>query len=156
MATHYAGNDQEIRALNSYIKLARATRTASVHIHRHLKARRITEGQFGVLDALYFRGPLSQRDLAQKHLMSPGNMTMVVDHLENRGLVSRERQADDRRFVKVHLTEEGTRLFESILPHHIREIQNVMSALSAQEQEELGRLCRKLGTSQHKDSAVTD
>ncbi len=146
MGTHYTGTEQEIRALNSYIKLTRATRTASTRIHGHLKDRRITEGQFGVLDALYFLGPLSQRDLAQKHLMSPGNMTMVVDHLEKRGLVSRERQTDDRRFVKVHLTEEGRQLFESILPRHVREIQDVMSTLSPAEQEELGRLCRKLGT----------
>ncbi|MBM4328375.1 MAG: MarR family transcriptional regulator [Deltaproteobacteria bacterium] len=150
MATHYAGAEQEIQALNCYIKLARATHTASMRIHRHLKERRITAGQFGVLDALYFLGPLSQRDLAQKHLMSPGNMTMVVDHLEKRGLVSRERQTHDRRFVKVHLTEEGRKLFESVLPRHIREIQSVMSVLSPTEQDELGRLCRKLGTRQNR------
>lgn len=146
MATHYTGTEQEIRALNSYIKLTRATRTASTRIYRHLKDRRITEGQFGVLDALYFLGPLSQRELAQKHLMSPGNMTMVVDHLEKRGLVSRERQTEDRRFFKVHLTDEGRQLFENILPRHVREIQDVMTTLSPAEQEELGRLCRKLGT----------
>lgn len=146
MGTHYRGTDQEIRALNSYIKLTRATHTVSMLVHRHLKKRRITQGQFGVLDALYFLGPLPQRDLAHKHLMSPGNMTVVVDHLEKRGLVTRERQSRDRRFVTVYLTAEGRKLFESLFPYHVGEIEDAMSVLTPSEQEELGRLCRKLGT----------
>lgn len=79
--------------------------------------------------------------------MSPGNMTVVVDNLEKRGFVRRERQTKDRRFVVVHLTEEGRGFFETVFPVHVGEVRKVMSALSDAEQDELGRLCRKLGTS---------
>ena len=51
----------------------------------------LTISQFGVLEALYHKGPLCQRDIAAKILKSTGNITMVIDNLEKRELVRRER-----------------------------------------------------------------
>lgn len=42
MGTRFKGTDKEIRALNSYIKLTRATHTTSLRIHRHLKGTGMT------------------------------------------------------------------------------------------------------------------
>jgi MarR family 2-MHQ and catechol resistance regulon transcriptional repressor len=105
----------------------------------------VTESQFGALEALYHLGSLHQRDLGEKLLRSSGNITMVVDNLEKRGLVRRERGTEDRRFVTVHLTEPGRRLIAGLFPRHLANIVQEMSALTNAEQEELGRLCRKLG-----------
>jgi MarR family 2-MHQ and catechol resistance regulon transcriptional repressor len=101
--------------------------------------------QFGTLEALLHLGPLCQCDLSKKLLKSSGNVTMVVDNLEKRGLVERQREGEDRRFVTVHLTEEGRRLISEIFPDHVTAIVDEMSILTGPEQEELGRLCRKLG-----------
>ncbi len=70
---------------------------------------------------------------------------MVVDNLEKRGLVMRRRGGGDRRFVTVHLTEKGRRLISEMLPGHVAAIVEDMSTLTEREQEELDRLCRKLG-----------
>ena len=98
----------------------------------------------GVLDALHNLGPLAQKELATKHLMSNANITMIVDNLEKRGLVQRRRQSDDRRYVKVHLTKEGNRMFEEILPRHVMNIVGEMSALKPSEQDALRTAVRKL------------
>ena len=72
-------------------------------------------------------------------------MTAVIDHLERRGLVRRERNTGDRRFTSVVLTDSGEASMAAIFPAHARRIASALSTLSAAEQEELGRLCRKLG-----------
>jgi MarR family 2-MHQ and catechol resistance regulon transcriptional repressor len=70
---------------------------------------------------------------------------MVIDNLEKRGLVIRERDPEDRRYYAVHLTAEGTRTIASLFPRHAAGIVARMNVLTAAEQEILGSLCRKLG-----------
>ena len=107
----------------------------------------LTPTQLGVVEALLHLGPLGQRVLGDKLLMSGGNITTVVDNLERRGLVRRERRGDDRRHVTVHLTPEGRRLISRVFPGHVAAIVEAFSALSAAEQAQLGRLAKKLGRS---------
>lgn len=145
MGTRYRGTKDEVRALDTYIKLVRAVESVSTRIHHHLAATGLTTTQFGVLEALFHLGPLYQRDLAEKLLKSGGNITLVIDNLEKRELVKRERQAEDRRCIRVCLTEKGQQLISKIFPSHVAAVVNEMSILTASEQEELGRLCRRLG-----------
>lgn len=145
MGTRYQGTKEEIRALDTYIKLVRATDSVSSRIHRHLDAINLTTTQFGVLEALLHLGPLYQRDLASKLLKSGGNITLVVDNLEKRELVKRDREIEDRRCIKVSLTEKGHELISQIFPSHVATVVNEMSILTPSEQEELDRLCRRLG-----------
>ena len=145
MGTRYRGTQEEVRALDTYIKLMRAAELVTTRIHRHLTAVNLTISQFGVLEALFHLGSLSQRDLAEKLLKSGGNMTMVIDNLEKRQLVKRERSVEDRRFVSVCLTEEGRQLISKIFPQHVAAVVDEISILTESEQEELGCLCRQLG-----------
>lgn len=145
MGTHYDGTEEEVRALNAYIKLMRAAESVSARATQHLAKAGTTPSQFGVLEALYHLGPLLPSQLARKHLMSRGNITTVVDNLEKRGLVRRERDSQDRRVIFVHLTDEGRALLQEILPAHVAAIVAQMNGLTPGEQEEIGRLCRRLG-----------
>lgn len=145
MGTHFKGQADEVRALDSYIKLVRAAESTSTRLHRRIARNGVTETQFGVLEALFHLGPLCQRELGKKLLKTSGNITLVIDNLEKRGLVRRERDRRDRRYVTVHLTEGGETLIRRIFPRHVAAVVGEMSALTAAEQEELGRLCRKLG-----------
>src|SRR5690349_22342580 len=107
MATRHRGPTAEVRALDAYIKLTRAAESVGARLAGIASAAGLTEGQFGALEALYHLGPLAQCDLAAKLLRSPGNVTLVIDNLEKRGLARRERSTEDRRRVAVHLTDEG-------------------------------------------------
>ena len=103
-------------------------------------------GQFGVLEALLHLGPMTQCVLGEKLLRSGGNITLVIDNLEKHGLVRRERQTEDRRTIVIHLTPKGMRLIKRVFPAHAKMILKEMSQLEPKEQEDLRRLCRKLGT----------
>jgi MarR family 2-MHQ and catechol resistance regulon transcriptional repressor len=131
--------------LSSYIKLVRAADSVVARSHRHLADANLSFSQFAVLEALYHLGPLCQKDLAAKILKSPRNITMVVDNLEKNNLVRRERSTGDRRVLNVHLTDKGSRLFESVFPRHVGALKNEMEILTPSELREFGRLCRMLG-----------
>ena len=104
MPTKYRGTPAETRALNAFIKLMRATDSLASHLTRNLAEHDITMSQFGVLEALLHLGPLSQGDICHKLLLSGSNITTVIDNLEKRALVRRDRRTDDRRVVEVSLT----------------------------------------------------
>ena len=148
MGTHYQGTPDEIRALDVYIKLSRAADAVTQRINKHLKEDGLTVSQFGVLEALYHLGPMCQTELAAKILRSTGNLTLVIDNLEQAGQVERQRDTVDRRFVTVHLTPAGEALIARIFQPHVQGVVETMSALTPQEQEELAALCRKLGLAQ--------
>jgi len=145
MATRYKGSPREQRALAAYINLMRASNTIHSQATKHLDEHGLTPSQFAVLEALYHIGPMCLGDLARKILRTSGNLTMVVDNLQKSGLVKRIPGAMDRRFVSVEVTEKGRTLISGIFPEHAAEIAKLMSRLSAEEQERLRELCRKLG-----------
>lgn len=137
--------NKNILILSSYIKLMRAAESVTARSHQHLSQVKLSFSQFAVLEVLNHHGPLCQRDIAGKILKSQRNITMVIDNLEKRKLVRRERNAEDRRYIIVHLTEEGRTLFKQIIPRHINSLVEEMGILSETELKELSRLCRILG-----------
>jgi MarR family 2-MHQ and catechol resistance regulon transcriptional repressor len=143
--THYEGTQEEVRALDAWLKLVRATDSLGARLLGRAAFGDLTPRQFGVLESLYHMGPMRPGEISAKLLKSGGNITLVVDNLEKSGLVRRQRDSDDRRVVVVSLTEKGRERIGSIFPGHVADIVEEMSILTAEEQETLGRLCRKLG-----------
>ncbi len=147
MPTHYKGTRREVRALDTFIKLQRASESFTDTLQRALAPHGLTLGQFGVLEALHHLGEMSQRELAGKLLRSNSNITTVLDNLEQAGHVQRARCAEDRRRVTVSLTAAGRQLIGRVFPGHAAQITELLGCLSAAEQEQLGALCKKLGLS---------
>ena len=145
MAKRNNNNKKEVCALKTYVKLMRATESITARVHRNLSSAGLTVSQFVVIEALYHLGPLSQNEIGQKILRSSGNMTMVIDNLEKRQLVKRQRNHADRRSFIIHLTDTGQKLISNIFPSHAKLIANEMKILTAKEQQILGNLCKKLG-----------
>lgn len=147
MPTHYPGTEREKLALDAYIKLSRCLNSIQSRLLPELqRVHGITESQFAVLEALHHLGPLSQGQLCGKILRSGSNVTTVVDNLERDGLVRRERDATDRRVQIVSITAEGEALISEVMPTHVDRIATGLAALTDDEQRELARLCKKLGT----------
>jgi MarR family 2-MHQ and catechol resistance regulon transcriptional repressor len=145
MATHYKGTEEETRALNVFIKLMRAANAVAHRTTGPLAQAGLSPVHFGVLEALYHLGPLMISQLAEKHLKSRNNFTVIIDNLEKRGLVRRERDAEDRRSVKVCLTDAGRARVAPLIPVLVRRVVEDVSILTADEQRELARLLKKLG-----------
>lgn len=146
MPTHFTGTPQEISALNTFIKLTRASESLLTRLYRGGTQGDLTPSQFAVMEVLYHLGPMCQSDIGSKLLKSSGNITLVIDNLEKRSLVRRQRDDNDRRMVQVQLTDTGRTMISQLFPAHLAAIVEELSVLDLEEQEILGRLCRKLGS----------
>lgn len=148
MGTHYKGSKKEINALNVFIKLIRAAESINSILNASLSKEGLTESQFGILEALFHLGSMSQKNLGSKILKSGGNITLVIDNLEKRGLVIRRRGVVDRRYFNIQLTEKGKKLIESVFPKQLKIITEEIGILSENEQRELQRMCKLIGLKQ--------
>jgi MarR family 2-MHQ and catechol resistance regulon transcriptional repressor len=137
--------DSQERALRLWIALARCYATYARAISCKVGEYGLTTPQFGILEALYHLGPLSLGELADKLLVTGGNITYVMDRLEEQGLVHRERSPVDRRIIEAKLTEKGHGLIAQVFPGHGVFIEELSDSLSPEEQEELRALLKKLG-----------
>lgn len=146
MGTKYKGTAKEINALNTYIKLIRASDSISSRIHRRINMQGLSESQFGALDVLLHLGPITQKDLGSKLLKSGGNITMVVDNLEKRGFVERRRNKEDRRLITLHLTKKGKNKIKSILPDYVQSITGELKVLNKKEQHKLQEMLKLIGS----------
>jgi MarR family 2-MHQ and catechol resistance regulon transcriptional repressor len=145
MATGY-GKQADL-ALDLWVKLARAYETMSQVAAEDIRRYGLTQPQFGVIEALGHLGKLTLGELSRKMLSSCGNITVVIDNLEEDGLVERLECPTDRRVTYVDLTAKGRRLFKGSFTQHARRIAEAASVLSPEEQRELSRLLRKMGLS---------
>lgn len=145
MGSRYKGSKKDIEALNSYIKLIRSAEVISSKINLELSNFRLTESQFGVLDALFHLGPMKHRELGKKILKSGGNITMVINNLEKRELVQRRRSEKDKREFIIHLTPKGKIKIKESLPIIVKKIKKHFDILDKDEQRELQYLCKVVG-----------
>lgn len=150
MPSLYKGPRAEVRALNALITMSRAVNA----VHGALASRRLAEGlpmaQFAVLEALWHCGSMCQRDLAGKLLVSGANVTKLIDAVERKGWVRRERDKADRRYIVVHLTDAGQALIAEHFPRHAREVAELFSVLAPAEQNTLRDLAKRVGKQEKK------
>ena len=138
-------NADEERALRLWIALARCYSTFAKAISTKVQEYDLTTPQFGVLEALFHLGPLSLGELAEKLLVTGGNVTYVMDRLEDQGLVFRERSPDDRRVIQAKLTDAGYAKIVEVFPGHAEYVATVAGHLGTEEQEQLRTLLKALG-----------
>lgn len=138
------GDKKRRRALDAYSRLQRAAGLAASRVEAAVHPFGLSASQFGVLDTLATRGAVHQQELAGALGRSKAQMTAIIDALESRALVRRERHATDRRFMTVHLTEAGTDVLASATPARTATIVEVMSELTGEQRVRLARLCRRL------------
>lgn len=89
------------------IALRRIMRATDIHSHQLLRRTGLSAAQFHVLRAINETGTDSTGVIARRAGISQATLTTLLDRLESRSLVSRERHADDKRKVMVRLTEAG-------------------------------------------------
>jgi len=81
---------------------------------RHWPGGRLSLIHINVIGVLETEGPQPMRALAEALDVSQASTTGIVDRMEQRGLVERRRDEDDRRIVRVFLTDEGRSLLAGI------------------------------------------
>lgn len=116
--------------VRTWVQLARTflliQRQAVVAVAEH----ELTLPQFDVLATLRFSEGVSQQELAERLLVTKGNVCGVIDRLEKTGWMERRNDPRDRRTNRLYLTPEGKRKIDRVLADHDRRVEQVMRGLT--------------------------
>lgn len=127
-----------------WVRFLRFNLLSNKRLQDNLEKRNLTPPQFYVLATIGYAGGLPFGEIGEKMMVTVSNLTGIVDRLEEKGVVARERDFHDRRVVRVRLTEKGSKLYKNTIPLFEKSISQFFSPLSKSQQKELAALLRKL------------
>jgi DNA-binding MarR family transcriptional regulator len=114
-----------------------ATAANGPHVELNMQELRVVE-------FLGNEGPKMMRELAKHLAVAVNSMTSIVDNLEHKDLVRRHRSQEDRRVVRVELTDAGREIYQSSVELNLRLFRTMLGALTEDEQEIFMVLFRKI------------
>jgi len=127
-----------------WIRFLRFNLISNKKLQDALEKLDLTPPQFYVLATIGYAGGLPFGEIGEKMMVTVSNLTGIVDRLEGKGLVARERDVHDRRVIRVRLTEKGSKLYKNTIPLFEKSISQFFSPLDKSQQKELSSLLRKL------------
>ena len=136
---------QDASGVHVWLVLMKAFQALMPHAAESIERTALGDSDFRVLEALLHKGPLPVNTLGPKVWLTPGSISVAVDRLVKKGLVSRKNHPGDRRVRQVELTAKGRALITRGFREHATAMEAVVSALSKNERLTLLRLLKKLG-----------
>jgi len=132
-------------AVHCWLVLGKAFQAASKYLYAGLEETGIDDTDFRILEALLNKGPLPVNTIGPKVYLTPGSISVAVDRLLDRGLVSRVESPEDRRVRIVSLTAKGKELIAPVFRKHAAEIKRVFADTSPKELRNLETILQKIG-----------
>lgn len=121
------------RYLRSIRLLAECMQLFEKSSSQRVRALGFTESQFDIIATLGNTAGMSCKELGEKTLITKGTLTGVLDRLEKKGLLLRERDEEDKRHFSVKLTAAGEEIFQSIFPEIVQQGQQQFDAYTEQD-----------------------
>jgi len=140
MATRGDGMKDKL-SLMIWFRLSRIYNKSIRESNQHLKKWNLSIAQFDVLAQIGSQKRLSQQELADKLLVTKGNITQLLSKLENLGLIKREQEWKTKY---LSLTEKGKELFEEVVPLQEQFQASQFRKLDQEEKKQLLELLRKI------------
>ena len=128
-----------------WLIMMKAMRALTRYAAAGIEATGLGLSDFGVLEVLLHKGPLPVNTIGPIVDLTPGSISIAVDRLVAKGLVSRVESAEDRRVRIVALTSRGKDLIGSAFRKHSGQMKRVFSELSPEELRSLEVALKKVG-----------
>lgn len=146
--------DLDVSAMAALGRISRAQHLLHNALQDLHRGYGIDPRSFDVMATLYRSGrpSLTPGELAKRTMVGNAAMTNRLDQMVERGWITRKVNEDNRRELRIALTEAGTEKFEEVLGAHVERQHDLLSALSDSDIDELSRLLRLMLVS-HGDRA---
>ena len=144
---------EEVR-LRTWVQMVRTFYRVQRRIVSTLMEQGVTLPQFDVLATLRFSEGVTQQELAERLLVTKGNVCGVLDRLEAVSWVQRRPDANDRRANRLHLTPAGRRKVDAVLPRHDAVVLAAMRTLSDADVASLRTLLEALERANDDDNSA--
>jgi len=123
----------------------KAFQAAAKYLYAGLEETGLDDTDFRILEALLNKGPLPVNTIGPKVNLTPGSISVAVDRLLDRGLVSRVESHQDRRVRVVSLSPKGKELIAPVFRKHAVEIRQMFADASPKEVRSLETILKKIG-----------
>jgi DNA-binding MarR family transcriptional regulator len=134
----------DVSAVEALASLRLAGRSMHLLQERWGAKHGLSEGRLGVLFRLFRCGDMPLGELADDLVMTPRNITGLVDHLERDGLVERVPDTEDRRSVRARLTEAGRERIDGIWKEGLEHQYEMVAGMSKDDLAQLRHMCLQL------------
>ncbi len=114
------------------------------NLQHGLKPFDITSEQWGILNRLWEKDGVSQRAISEKSCKDQANITRILDKLEEKKLIERHPDPDDRRAFLIYLTEEGKGLKKTLIPVAQAALKKALVGITEDEQRLLKELLNRI------------
>jgi DNA-binding MarR family transcriptional regulator len=104
----------------------------------------LTHAQFDIIATLGNTDGMSYKELGERTLITKGTLTGVIERLEQKGIVLRERSSDDKRSFHVRLTASGENVFREVFPKVVAHGKQLFADYSEAEFDEMDGALKKL------------
>jgi MarR family transcriptional regulator, 2-MHQ and catechol-resistance regulon repressor len=101
--------------------------------------------EFGVLEAIYHKGPMNVKDVLEKVLIANSSMSYVIDNLVTKGYLIRKQCIVDKRRFLLELSVKGKSLMDKIFPIHASNMRKILDILDIEEEIALQKSLSKIG-----------
>ena len=118
---------------------------------RRLAAHGLTLSQFDVLATLLHGEGITQQELAERLLVTKGNVCGLIDRVGAAGWVERRPDPEDRRANRLYLTDAGRALVCQVLPGHAADIREAFGRLTEAELRQMHQLLERLDAAREAD-----
>lgn len=122
-------------SLAAWFSVVRVYHKLVRRLERILDTHGLCLPHFEMLVKLSMAEGISQQELAERLLVTKGNVCALLDRMESSGWVERRAHPDDRRANRLFLTRQGKKLLDDALPEHLKLIRETMGVLSAPQQK---------------------
>jgi MarR family transcriptional regulator, 2-MHQ and catechol-resistance regulon repressor len=133
------------KAIHTWLIMLKASQAVARYALSPILAKGLGDSDFRVLDVLLYKGPMPVNAIGPRVDLNPGSVSVAVDRLYKKGLVSRVESASDRRVRTVSLTEKGRRVFVPIFRQHAALIKRAFQDVSPEEQRQMEEVLKKIG-----------
>src|SRR5437660_10216440 len=131
--------------VHCWLVWGKAFQATAKYLYGGLEETGIDDTDFRILEALLNKGPLPVNTIGPKVYLTPGSISVAIDRLLDRGLVSRVESPEDRRVRSVSLTSKGKELITPAFRKHAAEIGKVFANASQNEVRSLEPILKKVG-----------
>jgi len=131
--------------VHCWLVWSKAFQAAWKYLYAGIEETGLCDTDFRILEALLNKGPLPVNTIGPKVNLTPGSISVAVDRLFAKGLVSRVESAEDRRVRVVSLTSKGKALITPVFSKHSAEIGRVFADASAKELRSFEAILKKIG-----------
>lgn len=132
-------------AVHVWLVLLKAMQAISGYAAASISPSGLGDSDFRVLEILLHKGPLPVNTIGPKVDLTPGSISVAVDRLHRKGLVSRTENSKDRRVRTVALTAKGKELIGPVFRNHAAAMEKVFSEITPEELRNFEATLKKAG-----------